>query len=124
MINNMVTDWTNNHETILKPQLKQTVDSHYLLESGGGGRVGGSGGSCYKLWCFIHFMWFCMGALGPVQKSERRRKKRVEEVKRESGIDYERERARERCLGFVDQHSHLEPCLVPGTGARICGVPT
>lgn len=65
-----------------------------------------------------------MGALGPVQKSERRNN-RVEEVKRKISDELEEsERPREWCLGFVDQHSHFEPCLVPGTGARICGVPT
>lgn len=33
----------------------------YLWETGGGGRMGIGGGSCYRLWCFIHFMGFCMG---------------------------------------------------------------
>lgn len=32
-----------------------------LCKARGGGRVGGRGGSCYRLWCFIHFIEFCMG---------------------------------------------------------------
>lgn len=44
-----------------KKKKKTRPREPYLWKARGGGRVGGGGGSCYRLWCFIHFMGFCMG---------------------------------------------------------------
>lgn len=39
---------------------KGSLRTVYLWKARWGGRVGGGGGSCYRLWCFIHFTGFCM----------------------------------------------------------------
>lgn len=39
---------------------KKCLRTVYLWKTRWGGRVGGGGGSCYRLWCFIHFTGSCM----------------------------------------------------------------
>lgn len=39
---------------------KWSLRTVYLWKTRWGGRVGGRGGSCYRLWCFIHFTGSCM----------------------------------------------------------------